>query len=59
MQNIKDDFPIFKNNDVVYLDSGATAQKPLYVINKVCEYYKNINSNPHRGAYMQIGRAHV
>jgi selenocysteine lyase/cysteine desulfurase len=33
MNNIKKDFPIFKNNkDIVYLDTTATAQKPSYVI---------------------------
>ena len=47
---IRKDFPIL-NKDIVYLDSGATAQKPISVINAVEEFYKNLNANPHRGAY--------
>ena len=47
----KKDFPIFKNRDIVYLDSAATTQKPKYVIDKVNEFYEMLNANPHRGAY--------
>lgn len=47
----KKDFPIFKNRDIVYLDSAATTQKPKYVIDKINEFYETINANPHRGAY--------
>ena len=47
----KNDFPILKSKDIVYLDSGATTQKPIQVINAVDEFYKNSNANPHRGAY--------
>ena len=47
----KDDFPIFKNKDIVYLDSGATSQRPQMVIDKIEEFYKKYNANPHRGAY--------
>lgn len=47
----KKDFPIFKNKDIVYLDSAATTQKPKYVIDKVNEFYETLNANPHRGAY--------
>ncbi len=49
--NFKKDFPIFENRDISYLDSGATSQKPQYVINAVEEFYKKFNANPHRGAY--------
>ncbi len=49
--DIKKDFPIFKNRDIAYLDSGATTQKPIQVINATSEFYKNKNANPHRGAY--------
>ncbi len=48
---IRKDFPILNNSKIVYLDSGATSQKPLQVLNKMTEYYKNSNANPHRGAY--------
>ena len=49
--DFKKDFPIFENRDISYLDSGATSQKPQYVINEVEEFYKKFNANPHRGAY--------
>ena len=48
---IKEDFPIFKNREMVYLDSGATAQKPNEVIEAIDNFYENFNANPHRGAY--------
>jgi len=50
-ENIKKDFPILENRKISYLDSGATTQKPIQVINAIDEYYKNYNANPHRGAY--------
>ena len=50
-EEIKKDFPIFNNRDVVYLDSGATSQRPSCVIDAIDEFYKNKNANPHRGAY--------
>ena len=45
------DFPILENNNITYLDSGATTQKPIQVINTINEFYKKYNANPHRGAY--------
>lgn len=47
--DIKKDFPILQN--ITYLDSGATTQKPTQVINAIKKYYENNNANPHRGAY--------
>ena len=47
----RNDFPLIINNDVAYLDSAATSQKPQIVIDEVSKYYETINSNPHRGAY--------
>ena len=49
--NYKDDFPILKNRDIAYLDSGATTQKPIQVIKTLEEFYEKYNANPHRGAY--------
>lgn len=49
--DIRKDFPILKNDDIAYLDSGATTQKPIQVINAVENFYENANANPHRGAY--------
>jgi len=48
---IKKDFPLLMNKNISYLDSGATTQKPNYVLDKVNEFYKENNANPHRGAY--------
>lgn len=50
-EEIKKDFPILKNRDIVYLDSGATAQKPQSVIDALEHFYEMNNANPHRGAY--------
>ncbi len=35
MNELKNDFPLLKNKDIAYLDSGATTQKPIQVINAV------------------------
>ena len=48
---IREDFPILKNSDIAYLDSGATTQKPIQVLEAVTKYYETSNANPHRGAY--------
>lgn len=49
------DFPLLNNpvqgKDIVYLDNGATTQKPESVIRAICGYYGGCNANPHRGAY--------
>lgn len=50
-ENIKEDFPILENRKISYLDSGATTQKPIQVINSIKEFYERYNANPHRGAY--------
>lgn len=36
---------------IVYLDNGATTQKPESVVKSICGYYGGCNANPHRGAY--------
>ena len=35
INEIKKDFPLLENRDIVYLDSGATTQKPVQVIKAV------------------------
>lgn len=45
------DFPLLQNRKISYLDSGATTQKPVQVIETVDNFYENNNANPHRGAY--------
>lgn len=51
IEEIKKDFPIFKNRNITYLDNGATTQKPIQVMNAINEFYEKYNANPHRGAY--------
>ena len=40
-----------KKKKLIYLDSGATSQKPTQVIRDTADYYERINSNVHRGAH--------
>ena len=55
VSDIRNDFPILErkvnNNDLVYFDNAATTQKPNTVIDALSDYYKNINSNIHRGVH--------
>ena len=52
MSNIRNDFPILKNNpDLIYLDSTATSQKSAYMIDGVKEYLESSYANIHRGSY--------
>ncbi|WP_085991445.1 cysteine desulfurase [Oceanobacillus senegalensis] len=61
IQAIREMFPILdqevNGNPLVYLDSSATSQKPLPVIQAVDEYYRNSNSNVHRGVHTLGTRA--
>ena len=47
----REDFPFFKN-DIVYLDSAATSQKPSVMLDAVRHFYENNNANVHRGIYL-------
>jgi cysteine desulfurase/selenocysteine lyase len=56
VERIREAFPILARETrsgkrVVYLDSAATSQKPLAVINAMSEYYKTQNANIHRGIH--------
>ena len=55
VEKIRADFPILQTTvhgrPLVYLDNGATAQKPLAVINSLVDYYKGYNANVHRGVH--------
>ena len=55
VKNYKKDFPLLQrkmhDKQIVYLDNGATTQKPEKVIQAMCSYYGGCNANPHRGAY--------
>ncbi len=51
-KKLKRDFPIFQNQkDLIYLDNGATTQKPKSVIDKISDFYENSNANVFRGIY--------
>jgi cysteine desulfurase / selenocysteine lyase len=54
-QEFRKDFPLLgqkmNGKPLVYLDNGATTQKPESVIQSMCGYYGGCNANPHRGAY--------
>ena len=58
---IREDFPILKQKihgkPLVYLDNGATSQKPQAVIDAVMGYYSADNSNIHRGVHALSERA--
>ncbi len=53
--SIRDQFPILKRKmngqPMVFLDSAASSQKPLCVINAIDRYYQNQHANIHRGVY--------
>lgn len=55
VKQIRRDFPILQElvhgKPLVYLDNGATTQKPLTVIETEARYYEEYNSNVHRGVH--------
>jgi cysteine desulfurase/selenocysteine lyase len=61
IQDIRAQFPILdqevNGKPLVYLDSSATSQKPLQVIEAIEKYYREINSNVHRGVHTLGTRA--
>lgn len=55
-ENLRKDFPILSRTvrggkPLVYLDSAATTQKPVQVIDAISDYYKTYNANIHRAVY--------
>ncbi|MBL1271190.1 MAG: cysteine desulfurase [Oceanospirillales bacterium] len=61
VQTIRRDFPILSQQvngkPLVYLDNGASAQKPLAVLDAMDRYYREMHSNVHRGAHTLGDRA--
>ena len=61
VQEVREDFPILKQvvngHPLVYLDNGATSQKPQQVIDALVSYYTEYNSNVHRGAHYLSDKA--
>ncbi len=58
---LREDFPILKQTvhgkPLVYLDNAATAQKPLAVVDAICDFYLRDNANVHRGVHLLSQRA--
>lgn len=57
LSSCKKDFPIFERkvrggNPLIYLDSGATSQKPNSVIEAESNFYRTVNAAVHRGAHL-------
>jgi cysteine desulfurase/selenocysteine lyase len=61
LEQIRADFPILQTsvngNPLVYLDNGASSQKPVQVINAMRDYYLNEHANIHRGVHTLSQRA--
>ena len=55
IHQVRADFPILSrtiyDNPLIYLDNGATTQKPLCVLDAMRDEYLNVNSNVHRGVH--------
>ncbi len=55
VETVRRDFPVLRENvhgkSLVYLDNGATTQKPQQVIDAISDYYSRYNSNVHRGVH--------
>ncbi|MBO6161734.1 MAG: SufS family cysteine desulfurase [Eubacterium sp.] len=51
IEDIRKDFPFFRDTKLAYLDNSATSQRPESVLDKVKEYYLYSNANPFRGLY--------
>src|SRR5690554_1012102 len=60
-EQVRQDFPILHQQvhgkPLVYLDNAATTQKPEAVIQAIVDYYRNDNSNVHRGAHALAERS--
>ena len=61
INKVRADFPILGrtiyNKPLVYLDNGATTQKPLCVLDAMRDEYLNVNSNVHRGVHWMSQQA--
>lgn len=60
VEKIRKDFPILEETvygkPLVYLDNGATSQRPRQVVEKMNEYYFRYNANVHRGVHYLSNR---
>ncbi|MFR4782308.1 MAG: aminotransferase class V-fold PLP-dependent enzyme [Pilosibacter sp.] len=46
VNKIREDFPLLKNRDIIYLDNAATSQKPACVLDAEKRFYEKYNANP-------------
>ena len=55
IQKIREDFPILSRTvygkPLIYLDNGATTQKPKCVVDAIVDEYYSVNANVHRGVH--------
>lgn len=51
VNKIRNDFPMLRDDSLIYLDNGATTFKPQVVIDAMNNYYNHYTSNAHRGDY--------
>ena len=51
IKDIKKDFPIYQDPDLVFLDNASTTHKPQVVLDAVNSLYSNANANVHRALY--------
>ncbi|MEG2514099.1 MAG: aminotransferase class V-fold PLP-dependent enzyme, partial [Bacteroidaceae bacterium] len=55
IEQIREDFPILQREvygkPLVYLDNGATTQKPRAVVESITSEYYSVNANVHRGVH--------
>ncbi|MCS7143069.1 MAG: cysteine desulfurase [Aigarchaeota archaeon] len=51
VEAVREDFPLLRRRDVIYLDNAATTHKPRQVIDAIREFYERMNANVHRGVY--------
>src|SRR5580700_9538827 len=57
-QALRREFPVYQHNPgLVFLDSGASAQKPAVMIDGVAEFYRRDYANVHRGVYQLSQRS--
>lgn len=61
VKKIREDFPMFQNTDIAYLDNAATTFKPQCVIDAIHHYYTHESVSVHRGDYelsYQVSKAY-
>uniref|UniRef100_UPI003FD8348A aminotransferase class V-fold PLP-dependent enzyme n=1 Tax=Phocaeicola coprocola TaxID=310298 RepID=UPI003FD8348A len=63
VQKIREDFPILSrsvyNKPLIYLDNGATTQKPRQVVESITDEYYSVNANVHRGVHFLSQQATI